>query len=288
PHALTNSEIVGFCQLHKDDRSRLLSPDESGTKVIKLTDQVVVKFGRSVRLQEASAQDLAFKNTDCEVLRIPKVYRFFSQQESKWDSVGYLVMEKIDGVNLEQLGDWDKAEIVSRVTTVLNALHSIPGTCPGPISGGEAYGYLYAQKSSGTEFSTINDLESYLNERLAFFERKISLGGQHLCLCHMDVAPRNFIMDVYGRLCLLDWATAGFYPRYFELWSLEFADTCSSHQFGPVLLQSLKATAAETMEIENLNLVYRFNMRCRTKAYDEQTEEIMAAIGKTSKDESYS
>lgn len=30
------------------------------------------------------------------------------------------------------------------------------------------------------------------------------------------VAPRNFILLQDGSLCLLDWTSAGFYPRFFE------------------------------------------------------------------------
>ncbi|RMD39363.1 hypothetical protein DV735_g5757, partial [Chaetothyriales sp. CBS 134920] len=278
PHSLTDDEIVEYCQVYKSDRSHLLSPEECGTKVIALTDSLVVKFGVGVRLQEARTQQFAHESISDTILRIPKVYRFFSRPESRWSSVGYLVMEKINGLNLQQLDNWNKPGIISRIATALDALHSISSTTrPGPVSGGLAHGYLYAEKSSETEFHNINDLESYLNNRLALFGRSVSLARQELCLCHMDVAPRNFMIDTNGQLYLIDWATAGFYPRYFELWSIQFASYCSSCQFGPALLQSLKTTTGDT-ELENLTLVYRFNMRHAAKAYDEQTEEIMAAI----------
>ncbi len=35
-------------------------------------------------------------------------------------------------------------------------------------------------------------------------------------MCHLDISPRNLLLDELGRLCLLDWAYAGGYPRYFD------------------------------------------------------------------------
>lgn len=39
-------------------------------------------------------------------------------------------------------------------------------------------------------------------------------------LCHLDIAPRNIIWCDDGCICLLDWASAGFYPRLLEYVSL--------------------------------------------------------------------
>jgi thiamine kinase-like enzyme len=33
---------------------------------------------------------------------------------------------------------------------------------------------------------------------------------------HHDLAPRNLLLDPTGKLWLLDWDLAGFYPLYFE------------------------------------------------------------------------
>jgi Ser/Thr protein kinase RdoA (MazF antagonist) len=36
-------------------------------------------------------------------------------------------------------------------------------------------------------------------------------------LCHLDIAPRNFLWLEDGSICFIDWASAGFYPRFFEI-----------------------------------------------------------------------
>lgn len=50
---------------------------------MKLTDGVVVKFGLGVAFQEASAQRLALRKVNREVLHISQVDRFFTRPSSK-------------------------------------------------------------------------------------------------------------------------------------------------------------------------------------------------------------
>jgi len=35
-------------------------------------------------------------------------------------------------------------------------------------------------------------------------------------MCHLDIHPRNLILDSQGKLWLLDWAFSGAYPSCFE------------------------------------------------------------------------
>ncbi|KIW58865.1 hypothetical protein PV05_03358 [Exophiala xenobiotica] len=77
-------------------------------------------------------------------------------------------MERIIGANLEQI-KWDKSSLSARLVPGLNAIHSITSKCPGPISGGEAPGSLWSEDGAGIAFPSIEELETYLNEKLAFF-----------------------------------------------------------------------------------------------------------------------
>ena len=251
-----DEEIFHLCQAANVDH--LQSREGNGRKVIKISSNLAVKFGLGVTLQEAHSQRYAFQKLNKEIVLVPRVHRFFTRHDSEFGSIGYLIMENIEGANLEQV-DWEQLGLVPRVAAALNEVNSIRHTVPGPISGGEAHGCLWSEYGSGTAFSDIRHLESYLNERLAYFEKSIHLREEDLCLCHLDVTPRNFMIDLQGRLCLLDWASAGFFPRYFEIWSLEFAQHVIGKSFGQALSKHLKVTPREALQFPKLTLVYRYN-----------------------------
>lgn len=259
--SLSDDEIVRLCQLHLAQQSQPLSNASSGRKVIKVADGVVVKFGLGVTYQEASAQKLVFERVDQNIVRIPRVYRFFSRKDMGYWSTGYLIMEHIEGENLEQIA-WDKDSMLPRIAAAVREIHSISSRIPGPVSGGEAHGSLWSEYGSGIGFRDIEDLQAWMNKRLSFTEETVSITDESMCLCHLDLAPRNFMIDPAGRLCLLDWATAGFYPRYFELWSVDFSQHVLGGNFGPELLQQLKPTQAEMLEVAKLYSIYRYNARC--------------------------
>ncbi|OAL17372.1 hypothetical protein AYO22_11739 [Fonsecaea multimorphosa] len=204
-----DDDVVRLCQQYELLQLPLLSHESTGRKVIRVSDGVVVKFGLGVTLQEASAQQIAF---DRDVSRIPWVYGFFERADGLFWKTGYLVMEYIEGVTLEQVG-WEQPGMLMRVAAAVNAINSISSKCPGPVAGGEAHHSLWSESGSGTAFQHVQELEAYLNDRLSFFGREAHIREDDLCFCHMDVAPRNFMVDLWGRLCLLDWATAGFFPR---------------------------------------------------------------------------
>ena len=46
---------------------------------------------------------------------------------------------------------------------------------------------------------------------------RISLQEEKFVFCHLDTALKNMLYLPDGPICLLDWASAGYYPRYFEL-----------------------------------------------------------------------
>ena len=50
-----------------------------------------------------------------------------------------------------------------------------------------------------------------------------------ICLCHLDIAPRNILLTHGSNLYLLDWGCAGFYPSYFETWAIQFELHSSGH-----------------------------------------------------------
>lgn len=53
-------------------------------------------------------------------------------------------------------------------------------------------------------------------------------------MCHLDIAPRNLLYLADGSVCLLDWATAGFYPRFFEVCVLTYWAIFAPTALAPV------------------------------------------------------
>ncbi|KAJ9654252.1 hypothetical protein H2198_006652 [Neophaeococcomyces mojaviensis] len=256
--SLTDDDIVEIC--HAGGASTLTS-DVCGRKVVVLNDNIVVKFGLGVTVQEAAAQRLAFETVDRSIVRVPKVFRFFDRLDMDYWSTGYLVMEYVKGSNLAEVA-WEEETMLPRVAAAIKHINATTNSFPGPVSGGKAQGSLWSEIGSDTAFHNIEELEAYMNRRLSVMKESISLTNERLCLCHLDPTPRNFMIDVDGHLFLVDWATAGFYPRYFQLWSIEFTQHVLGDHFTSKLLDYLAATKLELVMVERLWSLYRYNARC--------------------------
>lgn len=255
----SEEEIVEFCEQAQHNNCGAVHGYKFGHPLIKLSDQVVVKYGQGVTPQEASAQRFSWEKCDRRIVRVPRVYRFFTRKSGFW-SVGYLIMEYVDGMTLDKMDKHALSESMPQISAAIQHINSIPGLYPGPIGGGEAHGILWSEVGSGRGFSSKNDLQGWLNERLAYCDggKSIDISKAELYLCHMDLAPRNLMLDRRdGILYVLDWKTAGFYPRYFEMWSLEFAFHQSGETFFMDLCMKLPPPLKEDREmVDKLHLVY--------------------------------
>lgn len=57
-----------------------------------------------------------------------------------------------------------------------------------------------------------------MNKRLKLCNDSIDLAPHSLVLCHLDLCRRNIILKDDGvSLYLVDWGSAGLYPRFFEV-----------------------------------------------------------------------
>jgi serine/threonine protein kinase len=202
----TDEEIAEHCPRSNPARD-VISELDGGLSVIKISERVVVKCGSGVTHLEAQNQQRAYELIDPTIIRIPRVYRFFTYKLE-----GYIVMEYIEGKLLSSFG---KATFYLRaMAQVLSHFEQLQGGKPGPFHDGEAYGQLWLDESIAPV--TISDIEDYYNKRQLKFSSKLKLKRYPLVFSHLDIAPRNIIVLNNGALCLIDWASAGFYPRLFE------------------------------------------------------------------------
>ncbi|PVH70794.1 hypothetical protein DL98DRAFT_521423 [Cadophora sp. DSE1049] len=206
--SLSNSDIVQRC--HHPER-QIIGGLPYGNLVVKLSAELVVKFGPGVSVEEADNQRRAFELLNCSVVRVPRVTDFFTRTDSG-RTTGYLVMEYIDGDISESVTSYQ----IDQIVKILSHFSTIQCPHPGPLQTGVSRGLLW-QDSGKPNFETVKQMELWLNLRLPRVKSKLALERYPLVLCHLDLAPRNIIWLKDGSVCLLDWASAGFYPRFFEI-----------------------------------------------------------------------
>ena len=205
---LTDSDIVQRCA---DSQREVVGTTGN---VVKISDDVVVKFGWNVTEEEASNQTRAFELLDQRIVRVPKVHRYFKifGTDQGWPpDTGYIVMEYIEGKVFGE-DEAPNSEQVKRIAQVLEYFSIFASQRPGPLEEGASRGLMW-EKNGKPIFKTVQQLEKWLNYRLPDVEDKLHLAQYPLVLCHLDLAPRNFVWLADGSLCLLDWASAGRWKR---------------------------------------------------------------------------
>jgi hypothetical protein len=96
-------------------------------------------------------------------------------------------------------------DLLRRIAMSLQHINMITGSSAGPIGGGQAHGSLWSEYGSRTKFDSKDDIQEWLNERLAIDQRSVDLSTHQLRLCHLDVAPRNLLILPDDKICFLDW-----------------------------------------------------------------------------------
>jgi thiamine kinase-like enzyme len=206
----TDDEIVQHCRRSNPNRD-VISELQGGRSVIRISEEAVVKVGYGVYQDEFQNQQKAYEMIDPSIIRIPKVYRYFRK-----DDTGYLIMEYMNGKELSTVEDPDI--FLKPMVEVLKYFEQIRCDTPGAFHGGLPTGQLWLDYVYFVP-TTISDIEEYYNTRHLKHlsqQSKLNLQNYPLVFCHLDLAPRNILVLENGSLCLVDWASAGFFPRLFE------------------------------------------------------------------------
>lgn len=248
------------CQEASQTRHNIISPENHTNLVLKLTRTLAVKYGPGVTATEACTLKFASERLDPAIVRVPNFVQFFMNDDDTWP-VGYLVMALIEGPTLQQCYAHD-ADYAPKILSAIAHVHSYTHTVPGPIDGSSARGLLWSEYGAGQKFESPDDLQSYMNQR-SIGMASVNFTDSTLRLCHMDIAPRNIIVDRRGIVYLLDWGNAGFYPASFETWSLLLEAHLRPHPLTVQLASCAMeaATKVERDQIRILDKVFSTNQR---------------------------
>ena len=282
----SDEELRTFC--HSKSEKEIVGGLKYGNLVLKLSQHAVIKYGLGVTYDEAVNQEYAFNHLDPKIVRVPKVYRYFHHESPPW-SIGYLVMEYIEGENLEKVSLEDHPQVLKDVTTAIKHVHSVTHATvsnvtenytgevtecqagrsvldkvigsvteqrPGPISGGVPHGYMWSEYGARQRFQTLDEIQDWINYRLGYFDLKVDLKPYELRFCHLDLARRNMILQPDGSICLLDWQSAGFYPRIFEIRCIHLLLTSDPVFFNHLLKELEVEESSDPVTLESLLKLY--------------------------------
>jgi serine/threonine protein kinase len=197
--------VVTLC-LHSP-QSTCLWDVPGGNRVIRIPNSnLVVKFGRGVTQAEAQTQEEVSKIIDSSIIHVPQVHSFYHDGDQ---NIGYLIMEFVEGEPI----DVGCTEQVEGLQKTLDHLSSLKRAFPGTLHSGELQGILWEDDAPSTH-NTSEGLADWINK---WQDDKVILDGEDFVLCHLDTALQNMLWLPSGKICLLDWGSAGYYPRYFEL-----------------------------------------------------------------------
>lgn len=212
----------------------LLLNDDSAT-VFQLSSDTIAKLSYDrtdqddANCSEVDISRLVVENTSIPVPRMRRVI--------KWDGQSVIIMDFIKGSTLAKVWPtyslWMKIRVaftLRRYVGQLRRLEAPLETPPGPLSKHapkicdlpSIFGYI---RSTRGPFSSYKELTDFFNRRYQLSgwenmspeDQKATFDDSSpLVITHSDLNPRHIIAGEDGRLWVVDWAWAGYYPPWFE------------------------------------------------------------------------
>lgn len=213
-----------------------------GTRIVRISQTLIIKGGINSRPCEANILDLIAKAAEREEIPsipVPKVYRVLNIETEGvfFGARCLIVMDFVKGRTVEDcwedLSQIERKDVVSEVASIINNLHSIPlpkgkDLVPGPVGCQDciARGRFLPDAGAGP-FSSTEELQAWYNRRLEITQHfhqappdALPFVFNKYAVTHYDVAPRNLILDSDSKVWLIDWGDAGIYPEGFDFAAL--------------------------------------------------------------------
>lgn len=162
-------------------------------------------------------------------VNVPAVRRVVSLSEGDH----LIVMERIHGKTLEQLwpslGLWATIRIAWQLRSFVSALRTVTSQKTGGVHSGQVRSEWIQGINGPVPYASPSLFCDYLNwwlvkarpSNCAPLPQLLLRPPREHVLVHQDLAPRNMILDLSGRLWLVDWGRSGFYPAFMEYLGME-------------------------------------------------------------------
>lgn len=181
--------------------------------------------------------------------------------------MGYLAIEYIDGMNmstyLESASPEKQTDVVNPIVDAPYHLPTLPiplNEGPEPAAGSSLRGYLWSDSGLSTSLASFTEMEKWMNRILVEYQpgkqiQQFEFSTSRLVLCHTDLVPRNILRLDNGKIALLDWGSAGFYPPIFEIYA--FVIRVNRKPIFASILDRLRLDEAHESQIQLLADVER-------------------------------
>lgn len=226
------------------DGSEVLLNQSTGSRIVRIQQRFVIKFGINIHPIEAHNMIYVAKFT---TVPVPKVYAIYQRREEQ-SVVTYIVMQYVAGVTLMNLwGSLDqtrKTAMARTLRTYFDQLRQLnhPGYF-GNITGGPPLDDLFLATEGAVEvkssFTTEDELIDCIvriysletGERMTHKTRyyqhvlqTVLRGDGSPLFTHNDFQRKNVMVQPDGTLVVIDWEFASWYPTYWEYSTATYAN----------------------------------------------------------------
>jgi serine/threonine protein kinase len=201
----------------------LVLASNTSRKVVKIGEDVVVKFGSKVGLDEVESMMFIRENT---AVSVPKILDAYSQ-----DGKNYIIMEYIPGSLLKNVWDSllaeDKSVITKEMRDYVCQLRRLPMPTDGligSVTGGLAVDRRQLGAVRGGPFPSEMDFNAWqlaqLHPEVALSQREmyasLHKADHRLVFTHGDLAFHNIIVKDGHVNAIIDWEYSGWYPEHWD------------------------------------------------------------------------
>ncbi|KAI0347962.1 hypothetical protein BDW22DRAFT_1314272, partial [Trametopsis cervina] len=175
-----------------------------------LQDGLLVKYGSFVGMTEVHNALYVLKHS---TIATPDIHLVFS-----CNCMTY-IMDYIPCESLlhrwTTLSEADRSSILAQLKEYLDQLRNLRSPTPGPVDGSRWKGPWFTFYGKDP-FATYADFVAWLNRMLRLSKAdgivEAFSEAYPLVFTHQDISPRNLILDNSGKLWVIDWEQAGWYP----------------------------------------------------------------------------